>query len=291
MAAYAWTTSPRRAARAVVTTSLVLAAGLAAAPPSIATEHGPIWSAPATSTIHPGILTNTAGQFCTANFVFLDSRGGAYLGQAAHCSAAGIPAEAAGCSTASMPLGTEVWFGDSGVRGVLAYSSWLTMQDRETDATTCARNDFALVRIPAEAIAQANPSLPVFGGPTALRTSALRAGEPVLSYGNSPLRAGIGALSPKQGVSLGTGDAGWAHPVYTATPGIPGDSGSGFIDASGAAFGVLSTLTLTPLPASNGVIDLGRALDYAAARSGIPGLRLALGTTPFTRSAMAPALF
>lgn len=53
---------------------------------------------------------------------------------------------------------------------------------------------------------------------------------------------------------------------------------------------VLSTLSLAPLPASNGVIDLGLALDYAVAHSGIPGLYLALGTTPFDRAAMAPAL-
>ncbi len=44
---------------------------------------------------------------------------------------------------------------------------------------------------------------------------------------------------------------------------MPGDSGSAFVDAEGRALGVLSTLALAPLVASNGVSDLGKVLDYA----------------------------
>jgi hypothetical protein len=69
--------------------------------------------------------------------------------------------------------------------------------------------------------------------------------------------------------------------VYTLTPGVPGDSGSAFLDAQGRAIGVLSTLALTPLPGSNGVGDLPRELAYAQRTSGISGLRLAAGTEPF----------
>ena len=79
-----------------------------------------------------------------------------------------------------------------------------------------------------------------------------------------------------------TADGGWSHPVYTVTPGIPGDSGSGFLDADGKAFGVVSTVSIAPLPLSNGIGDLSRELAFAQAHSGIPGLKLALGTEPFS---------
>src|ERR671929_20583 len=48
----------------------------------------------------------------------------------------------------------------------------------------------------------------------------------------------------------------------TATPGIPGDSGSAFIDARGRAFGILSTLQIAPLAGGNGVGDVSRELAY-----------------------------
>ena len=59
---------------------------------------------------------------------------------------------------------------------------------------------------------------------TTVDTDGTTAGEDVFSYGNSSRRAGVEALSPKQGTSLGS-DGGWTHPVYTVTPGVPGDSG------------------------------------------------------------------
>jgi hypothetical protein len=63
---------------------------------------------------------------------------------------------------------------------------------------------------------------------------------PVHRAGN--WRGGITQLSPKRGVSLGDDGAGWSHNVATVTPGVPGDSGSAFLDANGGALGVLSTL-------------------------------------------------
>ena len=64
------------------------------------------------------------------------------------------------------------------------------------------------------------------------------------------------------------------------TPGIPGDSGSAFLNSQGQALGVLSTVAIAPLPASNGVGDVGRELAYAQAH-GHPGLQLVNGTEPF----------
>jgi hypothetical protein len=81
-------------------------------------------------------------------------------------------------------------------------------------------------------------------------------------------------------VSLGQTGGGWSHEVYTATPGIPGDSGSAFIDRQGRAFGVLSTVQLAPKPAANGVGDLSRELAYLSSHGG-PAITLANGTETF----------
>jgi hypothetical protein len=155
------------------------------------------------------------------------------------------------------------------------------MQGRgEKDADTCAYNDLALIRLDPGDAAHTNPSIPVFGGPTGVGGPSADAAT-VYSYGNSELRLGISQLSPKQGLVLQTQGGGWSRNVVTLTPGVPGDSGSAFLDASGAAIGVLSTLELAPLPATNGVGDLGRELDYAQRYGGFSGLQLATGTQPF----------
>jgi hypothetical protein len=114
-----------------------------------------------------------------------------------------------------------------------------------------------------------------------VNTTGAPATEAVYSYGNSSLRGGVTLLSPKQGLSVGDTGAGWSHTVYTVTPGIPGDSGSAFLDSSGRALGTLSTVALAPLAGSNGVGDLSRELAYARAHGGLGDLRLALGTEPF----------
>ena len=51
----------------------------------------------------------------------------------------------------------------------------------------------------------------------------------------------------------------------------------------GNAFGVLSTLQLAPVAASNGVSDLAKALAYARSHGG-PDVTLAKGTQPLTGS-------
>ena len=69
------------------------------------------------------------------------------------------------------------------------------------------------------------------------------------------------------------------------TPGIPGDSGSGFLDSNGRAFGVLSTLAALPLPGSNGVGNLAKEIAYAQTH-GVAGLTLVPGTEAFNPSAL-----
>jgi hypothetical protein len=65
------------------------------------------------------------------------------------------------------------------------------------------------------------------------------------------------------------------------TPGVPGDSGSGFLNGTGEAIGVLSTLQIAPLAGSNGVGDLARELAYMRANSSFADVRLVPGTEAF----------
>jgi hypothetical protein len=125
-----------------------------------------------------------------------------------------------------------------------------------------------------------NPSIPFWGGPTGVTATVANLSD-VLSYGNSSLRLGVEALSPKQGKQISQNAGGWNHQVYTATPGIPGDSGSAFIDAQGRAFGTLSTVQLAPAPASNGVGNVSREIDYMRSHGG-PAATLATGTEAFS---------
>ena len=271
-----------RLSRLAAATLLVLLLALLAPAGAAA---APAWADAGSATVHPGVQTFTEGAQCTANLLFTSGET-VYIGQAAHCSATGAAPDPDGCLATSLPLGTPVEATGASRPGTLAYSSWLTMQRvGETDASTCAHNDFALVELHPDDVAAANPSLPVLGGPVGLNTDGVAAGEVVHSYGNSSLRQGITLLSPKTGVSLGTTGEGWSHPLYSLTPGIPGDSGSAFLDADGNALGVLSTLTVLPTPLSNNVSDLARALDYLRAHEpALGGVQLALGTEPFTPS-------
>jgi len=257
----------------------VLAGALVFISPSPASAWAPADSA----TIHPGVNTTTGGGSCTSNFIY-QSGATVYIGQAAHCSSLGAPNETNGCTTPSLPEGTQVQVDGASRPGIMVYNSWRRMQAAgETDPDTCQYNDLALVQLDAADVANVNPSVPFFGGPTGLRGGAgMTTGTKVLSYGNSTLRFGVSPLSPKYGYQVSpTSNSGWNHTIYTVTPGIPGDSGSGFFDASGRAFGVLSTVALAPLPASNGVGDLAKELAYASSH----GLSVSLvnGTEPFNR--------
>jgi hypothetical protein len=264
---------------------LVLAAAAALLLPFVGATASPAaaaptWAPAATAAVHPGVQMFTAGAQCTANFIFTEGTD-VYIGYAAHCAGTGAATETDGCLAGSLPLGTPVDVTGATRPGTLVYSSWLAMQAvGEQDANTCAYNDLGLVRLDPADVGLVNPSIPHWGGPTGLNTTGNPAGANVYSYGNSELRLGVTLLSPKTGVSLGTGGGGWTHPVYTVTPGIPGDSGSAFLDASGRATGVLSTLGLAPLPLSNNVGDLSREIAYAQAH-GHAGLALVLGTEPF----------
>ena len=262
----------RRALPIVAALTTLAAAGATAAS---AEAWAPAGSAP----IHPGVQTLTEGAQCTSNFVFTQGSD-VFIGQAAHCSGTGAATETDGCDSGSLPIGTKVDVDGAGTQGTLVYNSWLSMQAAgESDEETCAYNDLALVKLAPSDVAKVNPSIPNFGGPEGIGTAS--SGEQVYTYGNSSLRGGITLLSPKNGAVVSTTAGGWSYSLYTLTPGIPGDSGSAFLNADGEALGVLSTVAIAPLPASNGVGDVGKEVAYARSH-GFPGLNLENGTEPFS---------
>jgi hypothetical protein len=240
------------------------------------------WAPADSAAVHPGVQTYTNGANCTANFIFTDGVA-TYIGQAAHCSSLGGNTDTDGCETPSLPIGTPVTILGASRPGVLAYNSWIAMQDAgETNANACAYNDFALVKIDPADVASVNPSIPHWGGPVGINTTGTADGDSVYSYGNSILRGGITLLSPKVGTSSGTAGAGWTHDVSTITPGIPGDSGSAFLDANGNALGVLSTLSVGfPSGVANHVSDINLALNWMRANTTFTNVQLVPGTEAF----------
>ena len=118
----------------------------------------------------------TEGAQCTANFVYTDGAGATYVGYAAHCAGTGEATDTNGCD-AALPAARHPGVASSRAarwsprarasgQGTLAYSSWLTMQQRgETDENACAYNDLALVKVDAADVAKVNPSRPVLGWP------------------------------------------------------------------------------------------------------------------------------
>jgi hypothetical protein len=257
---------------AVTGVAMLAAAGSATAAPT--------WAPAATAPVHPGVQTDTNGGQCTSNFVFFDAANNVYIGQAAHCAGTDGNTATNGCDAGSLPVGTPVTVDGASQPGSIVYSSWVTMQaNGETDPDTCQYNDIALIKLNPADYGKVNPSIPFWGGPTGLADTTAQ-GDKVLSYGNSSLRFGVTQLSPKEGLSLGQDAGGWNHTVYTVSPGIPGDSGSAFIDRQGRAFGVLSTLQIAPVAGGNGVGDLSREIAYMESHGG-PDVTLATGTEAF----------
>jgi hypothetical protein len=282
-------TSARWRAAAIACSAMLALSVTAFVPaPTVEAPAGP-WADAAAATIHPGVQLVTDGSQCTANFIFerfVPQADGSFvrelfIGYAAHCAGLGGSTDTNGCLTGSAPLGTTVKIDGATKDGTLAYSSWGTMAaNNDSNSDRCSYNDFALVKIDPADHSSVNPSVPQLGGPVALG-SATAFGSRVYSYGNSGLRFGLSSLSPKTGYSLGTSRNGWSHTVYTATPGIPGDSGSGFMDANGRAFGVTSTVAIAPYAGSNGISDLRLGLAYANANTAVADYVLAPGTESF----------
>lgn len=247
------------------------------------------WAPVRKAKITPGVQMFTKGAQCSANFVYRGN-GRVFVGYAAHCAGTGSSTDTNGCHAGSRPLGTRVRFargatassrGHTVGHGTLVYSSWRAMHRLHTRRPrVCATNDLALVRVDRDDVRKVNPSVPVFGGPTGL-AKAPRQGRRVYTYGRSSLRPDS-TLAPKTGTVLRRTHHGWGFEAYTATPGIPGDSGSGYLNRRGKAVGVLSTIALAPMTGSNGVGSLLHELRFAQRHSGIHHLHLVRGTKAFS---------
>lgn len=239
--------------------------------------------------IGPGVQIATplpgGAELCTANFLYSGENGEVYLGTAAHCTAAeDAMSSVDGCKEPVLPEGTEVGItGRDGAtyKGKVAYNSWVTMQaEGEKDPQVCNLNDLALIELDPADVSKANPSVPGFGGPTALDDDGTSNGEKVYSYQPNQLSA----TPNKQGVSLGQPEGPRTHVVATVPPGVPGDSGSGYLDAKGKAFGLLSSL-MAPTT-TNGVADIAQALGYAAEHGSVGKVSLVPGDAPFSPGAL-----
>jgi len=272
----------------------MLACVLALAPFAIGhspVSSAPVWAPAATATITPGSQTVTTGSGqCTSNFIYTNGTD-VFIGQAAHCSSTGDNTQTDGCTTQSLPLGTTVEIEGASHLGTLVYNSWIAMQQSgETNPDLCAYNDLALVKIDPADVAKVNPSVPHWGGPVALDTNGLTAGEDIYSYGNSSLRFGFRPLSPKIGTNNSELGGGWGHDTTMITPGIPGDSGSALLSSDGKAVGILSTLGVGfPSGVSNNWADANHTLTYAQSH-GMAGVTLVPGTEAFNRNQLPLAI-
>ena len=268
---------------ALLGTGLVFPAGSA--------DAGPSWAPVSSATIRPGVQMYTQGGQCTANFVFTDAAGNVYLGYAAHCATKGRSTEINGCTTPTHPLGTKVTFvtggnflsaGKTVGSGTLAYSSWVTMQKlRWKGPLRCQWNDFALVRVNKADRGKVNPTVPFWGGPRTIGGAPVGPGAKLFTVGNSSMRSG--SAKAKTATVIRRTGGGLGYDIKGGT-GIPGDSGSGYMDKYGRAIGVLSTISIGLQIGglvTNTVGDLYQELQWARQYSGIKGLKLAPGTEPF----------
>ncbi len=213
---------------------------------------------------------------CSANFVW--AQGSArYLGAAGHCFLPETKAATAGpradydakgvvtrVCVSACSFGGEL----SGLSGTYVTLGKVAFA-RQTGAEGDVGNDFGVVQVPAAAVRQLRPSLPVWGGPST--SGVLAAGDTTCHYGNA---VGFGEVYPTKGrLGVGTGSHGsfWS----AVMPSAPGDSGSAVGTCSvgaGGVHGVKAVGILTHL--SSGDVVVGTTMSRAVALAGQAGLQL-----------------
>lgn len=227
-------------------------------------EHPP-WPDPEDASIRPGVVVRAGGQ-CTSNFLFATPHNATLmLGVAAHCVADAPDTSTDGCSEEVEPMepGTQVEVEGASQPGVLVYSSWWTMQTMEDPGEdACRYNDFALVALDPDDREKISPAVKEFGGPTGLASAdAVGVGDEVKWYGSTSLTPDGRQTSRHEGNIVSSQS--WSFQAYSVIPGVPGDSGSGFMLEDGSAAGVLVTVQ-TVYPGANGATKLDPALAFAA---------------------------
>jgi hypothetical protein len=236
-----------------------------------ARETPATFAAPTSTQIRPGVEISADGSGCTGNFLFSPNSQTVYIGVAAHCFSEDTNNGIDACETNNLPIGfNQVGIENATQPGEIVYSSWRAMQESgETPGSdACVYNDFALVKIHPDDLANIHPAAFAFGGPVSLRTDLAAVGDDVFAYGRSPFHSGQRSLEAKSGSITGVSGDGWAYQIQTDNPGVPGDSGGPIFGPNGEALAVLSVLSagvggLNVIDVSNGVTNLDRALRYA----------------------------
>ncbi|MBB3047798.1 hypothetical protein FHR99_002064 [Litorivivens lipolytica] len=222
---------------------------------------------PTSSQIRPGVEISATGYgVCTSNFIFAADEVTYYIGVAAHCFSNDTnqqpPVDP--CVARNAPLGfSDIRIENASQPGELAYSSWAAMNENgETPGSDiCTYNDFALVKIHPDDIANVHPAAITYGGPTALFTGSAQVGDAVYSYGRSSFHSGVQDLEAKEGQVSGIQAEGLNYRLSFDNPGLPGDSGSAVLHSDGRALAVLTTVGVA-VGVSNGAVSLERALNY-----------------------------
>ena len=181
----------------------------------------PAWGS-LSAPIRPGAEAQTAEGYCTYNFLFYDASD-VYIGTAAHCTD---------------KIGEVARLGNGLRIGTVVYDS-----DRTAGAD--ADVDFALIKLDANMVSQANPQMLGFYGPTGIAPrSELTAGETLNVYGFGMVVGESSHTRARSGVLVST-----TATLYRADmPAVNGDSGGPLLEgATGRAVGIISHYGLNPV--------------------------------------------
>lgn len=232
-------------------------------------DPDPSWPGPLGSAkVRPGVQHVTGNGQCTTNFVFRDTATDVlYMGTAAHC-----------VGHLGQTSTIRAIDGGTSIHATVAFISY--------GVPALHQSDFALLAIDADDEHLVHPAMLHFGGPTHLvQMSTLQTYDKVITYGNSGLRPGPALLDAHEGYV--TARSFWYTSVYTVTPGIFGDSGSGIMTASGGALGAASTIAYAPIPGENRFANIPPVLDWMNAN----GWDLELQTWELIDEGVLPAPF
>lgn len=243
-------------ARRLVSATAVAVALMIGFPPAGA-EDQPVEPAfgPLSSPIRPG---SSLGGYCTFNYIFYEvvfptpevpePIPDVYIGTAGHCTdEPGERAELAGFGE----IGTVAYDSDIAASGV----------------------DFSLIEIDPGLVAQTNPQMRGFEGPTGVATpSMLEVGDRVDVYGYGVVVGQLEETRPRFGLLTD-----WTNDEYVADmPAVNGDSGAPLLhDETGTALGIISRYGIGQVPPST---DVGPLVDWALRESRAAGFDIVLAT-------------
>lgn len=156
---------------------------------------------------------------CTANFIFTDGSS-FYVGTAGHCT------NSVG-QTVTMQVDTTT----------IADVGTVAKRTPHPSGTETVNSDFSLIRLDPAIVSRwgVNPAIPVIGGPNGVYSGC--GVTPVLHYGHG-YGAAVAQGKPEGGLATN-----WFEDSYGWTGfGLPGDSGSPVVTASGQAAGNFTAL-------------------------------------------------